>query len=179
MAPLYSAPSGCSPTYLRTARGGLRTKLRVGQHLKIDHIIDHMIMSNSKAEKAPHIPPPKFLRPRFEGMPAELKERPNWILWVPMWTGSKWTKRPFQISGFGASSTNPKHWSPFDGVRQAYERAAERGYIEVHEKGKPVQQLRIGGVGVVFDGQPDEDGLVLAGVDFDKIISGGEIPSFV
>ena len=79
-----------------------------------------MTMAHATAD-APE--PPKFLRPNFERMPAELKQRPNWVLWVPIWNGSKWTKRPIQVSGFGASTTNPKHWSSFDDVKQAYERA--------------------------------------------------------
>src|SRR5208282_259727 len=105
-------------------------------------------------------PQPKFLRPNFERMPAELKQLRNWVLWVSIWNGSKWTKRPIQVSGFGASTTSPKHWSSFDDVKQAYERAKQRGYIELREKGKPIQQVPIGGVGFVFDGQSDEDGLV-------------------
>jgi putative DNA primase/helicase len=121
--------------------------------------------------------PPNFLRPNFERIPAELKERPNWVLWVPTWTGSKWTKRPIQPSGFGASTTKPNHWSSFDEVRQAYERAVERGYIEVFQKRKPARQLPIGGVGFVFDGKPDEDGFVFAGVDFDKVITGRNVAS--
>ena len=48
-------------------------------------------------------------------------------------------------------------------MKQAYERAVERGYIELREKDKPIQRIPIGGVGFVFDGQPDEDGLVFAG----------------
>ena len=103
-------------------------------------------------------------------MPAELKRRPNWVLWGAVWNGSKWTKRPIQVSGFGASTTNPKHWSSFDDVKQAYERAVERGYIELREKDKPIQHIPVGGVGFVFDGQPDEDGLVFAGIDFDAVI---------
>ena len=123
--------------------------------------------------------PPNFVRPKFERMPVELKQLKNWVLWVPIWTGSKWTKRPIQISGFGASTTNSKHWSSFEDVKQAYERALERSYIEVRRKDKPIQRAPIGGVGFVFDGQPDEDGLVYAGVDFDKVIpQKGEISSF-
>jgi hypothetical protein len=114
---------------------------------------------------------PKFIRPNFERMPPELKLLKNWVLWGAVWNGSKFTKRPIQISGFGASTINPKHWSSFDDVKQAYERAVQRGYIELREKGKPIQQIPVGGVGFVFDGQPDEDGLVVAGVDFDKVIS--------
>jgi hypothetical protein len=122
--------------------------------------------------------PPNFLRPNFERMPPELKQRPNWVLWVSIWNGSKWTKRPIQVSGFGASTTNPKHWSSFDEVKQAYERAIQRGYIEVRGKDKPSHRVGIGGVGFVFDAQPDQDGLVIAGVDFDKVITGSDIASF-
>ncbi len=115
--------------------------------------------------------PPKYLQPNFETMPAELKPLKIWLLWVPIWKGSKWTKCPIQPSGYGANTTNPKHWSPFDDVKQAYELAVERGYIELRQKGEPPQRVPVGGVGFVFDGQPDEDGLVFAGVDFDNVIS--------
>ena len=112
-------------------------------------------------------------------MPPELKQRPNWVLWVSIPSGSKWTKRPIQLSGFGASATNPKHWSIFDDAKQGFERAVERGYIELREKDKPRQRVAIGGVGFVFDGRPDEEGLVFAGVDFDGVIpEKGEIASF-
>jgi len=121
--------------------------------------------------------PPKIIGPDFECMPAELKRLKNWVLWVLVWNGSKWTKRPIQISGFGASTTNPKHCSSFDDVKREYERAVERGYIVLREKGKPIQHIPVGGVGFVFDGRRDEDGLVFAGIDFDKVISGGEIAS--
>ena len=121
--------------------------------------------------------PPKFIQPNFDRMPPELKQLKNWVLWAAVWNGSNWTKRPIQVSGYGASSTNPKHWSSFDDVRVAYERAVQRGYMELRERGKPVQQVPVGGVGFVFDGSPDENGLVFAGVDFDKVISGSKITS--
>src|SRR5271166_5995450 len=91
--------------------------------------------------------PPSFLSPNFERMPPELRQLPNWVLWVAIWNGSKWTKRPIQPSGYGASTTKPKHWSPFDQARQAYERAIAQGYIELREKNKPPQPVAIGGVG--------------------------------
>jgi hypothetical protein len=121
--------------------------------------------------------PPRFLRPNFERMPAKLKQFKNWVLWVPIWTGSKWTKRPIQLSGFGASTTNPNHWSFFEDVKRAFERANQRGYVELREKGKPPKRLPVGGVGFVFDGQPDKDGFVFAGVDFDKVVTGAGIAS--
>jgi putative DNA primase/helicase len=119
--------------------------------------------------------PPNYIRPNFDRMPPELKSLINWVLWAAVWNGSKWTKRPIQISGYGASTTQPKHWSSFDDAKQAYQLAIQRGYMELREKGKPVQQVPVGGVGFVFDGQPDADGLVFAGVDFDNVISGGQI----
>src|ERR1700737_100325 len=113
------------------------------------------------AEAATHAPaPPKYIRPDFDRMPPELKSLKNWLLWAPVWNGSKWTKRPIQISGYGASSTNPRHWSSFDDAKQAYERAVARGYMELREGGAAVQQVPIGGVGFVFDGKPDADRLV-------------------
>jgi len=114
--------------------------------------------------------PPQFIPPTFENMPAELKQRANWLLWVALWVGLKWTKRPIQLSGFGASTTNPGHWSSFEDVRRAYERAAEQGGIVLREK-TGHRFVPIGGVGFVFDNQPDEHGLVLAGIDFDRVVS--------
>ena len=110
-------------------------------------------------------------------MPLELKQQPNWVLWAPIWNGSKYTKRPIQPSGYAASTTNPKHWSSFEAVKQAYERALKCGYIELREKNKPVQHVPIGGVGYVFDGQPDANALVFTGVDFDRVISNGAATS--
>ena len=120
--------------------------------------------------------PPKFIRPNFDRMPPELKTLKNWVVWGGVWNGSKWTKRPIQISGYGASTTKPKHWSSFEDAKGAYELAVARGYMELREKGA-VQQVSVGGVGFVFDGQPDTEGLVFAGIDFDKVISGSDIAS--
>jgi primase-polymerase (primpol)-like protein len=53
--------------------------------------------------------PPVFIRPNFDRMPPELKLLKNWVLWAAVWKGSKWTKRPTQISGYGASTTKPEH----------------------------------------------------------------------
>ena len=130
-------------------------------------------MSNTDAT----IPAPQFIRPNFDRIPLELKPLSNWVLWAAVWNGKKWTKRPIQISGHGASTTNRKHWLSFEAAKQAYECAVARGYMELRERGKPVQQVPVGGIGFVFDGQPDADGLVFAGVDFDKVISGGELAS--
>src|SRR5690349_11844857 len=113
--------------------------------------------SSAKAQAEPK-KPPKYLSPIFEQIPLELKKIPNWVLWYSKWTGVKWTKRPLQPSGFGASTTNPKHWCSFEEGSRAYEAAVQRGYMEIREKDKPVQRVPIGGVGFVFDEQPDKNG---------------------
>ena len=107
--------------------------------------------------------PPTAIKPNFENLPAELKLQPNWVLWryLPPKSGStNWRKVPFQPNGMPASTTNPSTWSTFQECRDTYHRGG------------------FDGVGFVFDGRPDECGLVLAGVDFDKVISPvGEIGS--
>ena len=64
--------------------------------------------------------PPKFIRPNFDRMSPELKLLKSWVLWAADWNGSKRTKRPIQISGYGMSPTNPRHLSSFDNLKQAY-----------------------------------------------------------
>jgi hypothetical protein len=82
--------------------------------------------SSAKAKTRP-TKPPKYLSPIFERMPPELIKRPNWVLWYQEWTGTKWTKRPIQPSGYHASSINPKHWSSFEEVKRAYQVVVKRG----------------------------------------------------
>ena len=85
--------------------------------------------------------PPSFLSPNFERMPPELRQLPNWVLWVAIWNGSKWTKRPIQPSGYGASTTKPKHWSPFDQARQAYEQALQIYRAKFAESDSRIQAI--------------------------------------
>jgi hypothetical protein len=137
-----------------------------------------MTVAVNPCETIESAPPLDFISPNFKNMPPELKQQPNWVLWVPLWTGSKWTKRPIQPSGFGASTTNSHHWSSFQDVQRAYEQAAEQGGIVLREK-TGNRSVPIGGVGFVFDNQPDENGHVLVGIDFDHVVSAeGKIASF-
>ncbi len=103
--------------------------------------------------------PPNVLTPNFDGMPDELKQMNNWVLWrylPPKSRGGKLRKVPFQPSGAPASSADPLTWSQFDECRLAYGRGG------------------FSGIGFVFDGEPDENGLVYAGVDFDSQAFEGE-----
>ena len=100
------------------------------------------------------------LTPNFEDVPAELKRLKTWVMWrylPPKRDDGKWRKVPFQPNGQPAKSTDLSTWSSFEECRAAYERG------------------RFSGVGFVFDGEPDENGLVYAGVDFDKEACTGEI----
>ena len=104
--------------------------------------------------------PPVILVPNFDRMPDELKGMKNWVVWKympPKSAGSKWRKVPFQANGTPAKTTDPSTWSGFDECRTAY-----------HQGGWS-------GIGFVFDGKPDQDGLVFAGVDFDSPTCEGEI----
>ncbi len=72
----------------------------------------------------PAIPPrPVALIPVVDGIPGELRARPQWVLWRYAWLekSEKWTKEPYQASGIYASSTNPATWAPLEQVHAAYE----------------------------------------------------------
>jgi primase-polymerase (primpol)-like protein len=77
-------------------------------------------MSSATDMEGAHAPP-NYIQPAFDRMPPELKSLKNWLIWAAVWNASKWTKRPIQTSGYGASTTKPKHWSTFDEAKQAYE----------------------------------------------------------
>jgi hypothetical protein len=50
----------------------------------------------------------------WANIPAELRERNNWLLWRSQVLDSgKKTKIPYQCNGYPASVTNPSHWASF------------------------------------------------------------------
>jgi putative DNA primase/helicase len=66
--------------------------------------------------------PPKPLPVSPEGIPPELKGRPQWVTWKYAWGGKKWTKHPYNPrTGRKASSTDLLTWSMFAAVLEAYE----------------------------------------------------------
>ena len=93
---------------------------------------------------------PTALAVKFENIPMELKRIPRWVLWRFVEIGSgdnkRWSKLPTQPNSQSASSTDPKTWSDFLTVQQAYES----------------NPAHFSGVGFVFS---DEDNLI--GVDLD------------
>ena len=106
---------------------------------------------------------PTALKPRFESIPHELKEIPNWVMWKyepPKKPDGKWRKVPYQVNGYKANTTNRRTWSPFETCRAVYELG---GYD---------------GIGFVFDGEVGPDGTCLVGIDLDRCIDNGNIQHF-
>lgn len=64
---------------------------------------------------------PVALPINFEGIPASLKERPQWVLW--QWEydskSERWTKPPRQSNGQYAKTSDPNTWATFDEVHRA------------------------------------------------------------
>jgi putative DNA primase/helicase len=67
---------------------------------------------------------PFCLPVELANIPLELRKVPRWVMWsfVEVGDGDKkrWAKMPLQITGRYASSTDPKTWTDFLSVEQAY-----------------------------------------------------------
>jgi primase-polymerase (primpol)-like protein len=62
---------------------------------------------------------PIALCPQFDQIPAELRERSQWVVWRYYLDGKKWTKVPYRAAGEGrASTTNPETWAGFRADRR-------------------------------------------------------------
>lgn len=69
---------------------------------------------------------PKALSVEPEGIPEELKRRPQWVNWKFARNGKKWTKHPYNPrTGRKASSTDLLTWSTFT---EAFEGYSEKPY---------------------------------------------------
>lgn len=64
---------------------------------------------------------PQALSPVAEGLPAELKEMPQWVCWGYVKRDGAWTKEPYTPLGQRASVTDPSTWSDFCTVWAEYE----------------------------------------------------------
>ena len=98
-----------------------------------------------------------WISPDFEGILAELKTRPQWVLAREKLRKGKLTKPPYQPNGSRASHSDPSTWNSFEAVKAEY---AQGGYI---------------GIGFVLDGQPHFGGRYLHGFDWDKCICDGVV----
>ena len=95
---------------------------------------------------------PPCLPVLFEHIPIDLKKTPRWVLWRLVEVGEennrRWSKLPMQANGQSASSTNPKTWSDFLTVQDAYQSQPDKW----------------DGIGFVFS---EDDNLV--GIDLDDV----------
>jgi putative DNA primase/helicase len=90
--------------------------------------------------------PPEPLGVLPDGIPNELKGRPQWVNWKYAWDGKKWTKHPYNPrTGRKASSTDLLTWSTFEEVLEAYEAGRFDGLGFVLCSGDPF-------TGIDFDG---------------------------
>lgn len=65
--------------------------------------------------------PPEALPVEADGIPAELKRRPQWVNWRYALDDEKWTKPPYNPrTGRKASSTDLLTWSTFEDVLTAH-----------------------------------------------------------
>lgn len=87
----------------------------------------------------------KPLSLRFDGIPNELRERPQWLAWRSERRNGKLTKIPYAIDGKRARTTDPQTWTTLEQAVQAY------------------RNNTYDGIGFVF--APDDG---LCGIDLDK-----------
>ncbi|NLP62093.1 AAA family ATPase [Paraburkholderia sacchari] len=87
----------------------------------------------------------------FDGIPASLKQLPNWVMWRWEEVNGRWTKPPYQVNGRNnAKTNNPETWGTFDAVSLAYRDGS------------------FDGVGLVIRGD-------MIGIDLDHVIHDGQI----
>lgn len=95
--------------------------------------------------------PPKALPVQPDGIPEELKLRPQWVNWKYAWDGKKWTKHPHNPrKRRKASSTDLLTWSTFPEVLEAYKAEKYNGIGFMFCSGDPY-------VGVDLDACVDPD----------------------
>lgn len=78
------------------------------------------------------LPKPTALTPNWDGIHPELKALPQWVNWqYELKPGDKkYSKVPYQPSGYRASSTNPGTWYPFEDCKAAYENGVADGKFD-------------------------------------------------
>lgn len=82
--------------------------------------------------------PPETLSVEPDGIPNELKARPQWVNWKFAWDSKKWTKQPYNPrTGRRASTTDLLTWSTFAEVVEAYEEELYDGIGFVFCSGDP------------------------------------------
>src|SRR5262249_849776 len=88
---------------------------------------------------------PAILAVDPDGIPGDMKQLPQWVLWKSVVRDSRPTKEPFQTSGAHASSDRPSTWTTFEAAFAAYQRGGFDGIGFMFADGG-------GYVGIDFDG---------------------------
>ena len=95
-------------------------------------------------------PDKRLLLVKLEGIPEELRVRPQWVVWKAV--GDKPDKVPYSVStGRRASSTDLLTWSTFQEALEAYENGEYDGVGFVFSSADPY-------TGIDLDNCVDEDG---------------------
>ncbi|MBA3474388.1 MAG: hypothetical protein H0T57_14380 [Rubrobacter sp.] len=91
--------------------------------------------------------PPKALKVASEGIPEELKKRPQWVCWrYALNNKGKWTKRPYNPrTGRMASHCELMTWSGFEIVLEAYKADEYDGVGFVFCSGDPYTGVDLDG----------------------------------
>jgi putative DNA primase/helicase len=90
---------------------------------------------------------PQTIAVLAEGIPDELKIRPQWVNWKHALIGKgKWTKHPYNArGGRKASSTDLLTWSPFESAFKVYEAGRYDGIGFVFCSGDPYSGVDLDG----------------------------------
>jgi putative DNA primase/helicase len=110
-------------------------------------------MSGPSPPKPPNPPPI-----HWDSIPAELRDRAQWVVWVYHQRGDKWTKVPLTPGRSGQAKTDdPSTWRPCDEARAAYDRGGLPGVGYVFSKKR-----------IAKDGGAIEVDDPYTGIDLDK-----------
>jgi len=102
-------------------------------------------------------PRPAALTVNRGGIPAELRERPQWVCARSELRDGRWTKVPYQVSGAKAATDDPSTWGSFADIMAAYDAGGWDGIGYVFAADDPY-------VGVDIDkvrGDPDRESWAL------------------
>ena len=98
------------------------------------------------------VPNTRLLSVKIEGIPEELRVRPQWVVWQAV--GDKPDKVPYSArTGRKASSTELMTWSTFPEALEAYERGEFAGLGFMFSSGDPY-------TGIDLDNCVNEDGQI-------------------
>lgn len=88
--------------------------------------------------------------PNFEVMPEEMKRINNWIMWrsEELKADGSYSKIPYQVNGYKASSTDSSNWSSFDEAKLTYSKGGFSGIGFVFTKESGIVGIDIDNVDV-------------------------------